>query len=296
MKEKKKETELQEFNRYSDNAFPIGMYTVTIDGIEPEGRGYLDLHWHEELQYTMMLSGSCTMQVNGEDYLIGEGQAIFINRNLLHVTKELSPDGKYFSINFPDKLLGYFVGSRMELDYVRPYTSNLLFPVMVFDKSTEWHGRILENLMKLRDLLLKKEGMYQYRAAMLLTEVWYEEISHVGAIRQPSAAYIRRQDRMQKMLTFIHEHYAEDIFVEDIAASAGISGTECARCFRETIHESPNKYLIKYRISRAVEILSSTDMQVTEVAFECGFNDTSHFIDCFRKRIGKTPFEYRNKR
>ena len=58
-----KQDKLHESNRYKDMAFPVGMYTVTIDGIEPEGRGYLDLHWHEELQYTGILSGTVNMDL-----------------------------------------------------------------------------------------------------------------------------------------------------------------------------------------------------------------------------------------
>ena len=54
MTEKSKKDNLKEVNRYNDSAFPVGMYTVTVDGIEPEGQG------------------------------------IFINKNLLHVTNDLT--------------------------------------------------------------------------------------------------------------------------------------------------------------------------------------------------------------
>lgn len=286
---------LREVNKYLDPAFPVGMYTVTIDGIVPEGRGHLDLHWHEDLQYTMVLSGNVTMQVNGEDYHLSEGQAIFINKNLLHETMGLSDDGKYFSINFPDKLLGYFTGSRMELDLVGPYTDNLLFPVLVLDGSEEWHGKVLDSLSEIRRQMSGLTNAYQYKVSILLVEMWYEIITNIGRLDKPSAAYIRKQERMQTMLSFIHENYSDDIFLKDIAASAGVSETECCRCFRDTIHESPNKYLIRYRISKASELLTGSDLSVTEVALESGFNDTSHFIDYFRKRTGKTPYDYRHR-
>ena len=44
------EKPLHEINYYTDKGFPIEMYTVTQGNIEPSGRGYMDLHWHEELQ------------------------------------------------------------------------------------------------------------------------------------------------------------------------------------------------------------------------------------------------------
>ena len=45
-REQKKEKELHEVNRYTDPAFPVGIYEATREGILPEGRGYKDLHWH----------------------------------------------------------------------------------------------------------------------------------------------------------------------------------------------------------------------------------------------------------
>ena len=284
---------LQEFNRYQDPAFPVGMYTVTIDGIEPEGRGHMDLHWHDELQYTVMLSGSCIMQVSGQDYLLKEGQGIFINRDLLHITRDLSPDGKYFSINFPDKMLSYFSGSRMEKDYVKPYTDNLMNPVMVFSYTSEWNRKILSDLMKLREVLLGKESYYQYAAAMLITGIWYEQFTHTGKLSQPSETFIRTTDLMKEMISYIHEHYAADIRIEDIADAAGIGEDECFRCFRESIQDTPKGYLIKYRLSRATELLSTTDLSLEEIARLSGFRSRGQMADFFRDNRKPAPAEIR---
>lgn len=113
----KEEKELHEVNRYTDSAFPVGTYEVTRERILPEGRGYKDLHWHEELQFTYVVKGELQIRIDGKDYIVKEGEVVFINRNLLHITTNLTEDGKYISLNFPDKLLGFFPGSRMEQDY-----------------------------------------------------------------------------------------------------------------------------------------------------------------------------------
>ena len=73
--------DLHEINQYRDSAFPVGMYVVTKEKIVPRGRGYLDLHWHEELQFTLVTSGTLGIQVKGVVYRLREGDAIFINRN-----------------------------------------------------------------------------------------------------------------------------------------------------------------------------------------------------------------------
>lgn len=288
---------LHEINRYADAAFPVGMYTVTKSEIIPEGRGYMDLHWHEELQFTLVVKGTVEMQVDGRQYTLKEDQAIFINRNLLHVTNGLSDEGRYISINFPDKLLGFFAGSRMESDYVLPYTMNYCFPAIVFRAEVPWQKRILEELWQLRELLFKREHMYEYKVSQKLVTIWMTLVANAeGCAGKPSKGYVRKQERMRKMLSYIHENYMHHICLSDVAGEAGVSVGECCRCFRELVRESPNQYLLNYRILQAMEMLSRTELSITEIALRCGFNDTSHFIQYFKRKTDMTPGEFRGRK
>ena len=90
---------------------------------KPPGRWLRDFHWHDELQFTLVLSGTLTMQA---DNLARPGQAgdlIFVNTSLIHAVTQMSEDGSYASLNFPYRLLAFFPGSRMDQDYVLPYTA-----------------------------------------------------------------------------------------------------------------------------------------------------------------------------
>ena len=88
-------------------------------------------------------------------------------------------------------------------------------------------------------------------------------------------------------------NYMEPIKLDDIAASASVSVGVCCRCFKEMVRKSPNQYLVAYRISRAMELLGSSEKTVTEIAVETGFNDASHFIQYFKRQTGMTPKDYR---
>ena len=97
------------------------------------------------------------------------------------------------------------------------------------------------------------------------------------------------------MLQFIQEHYAEDVSVEQIAASAAISPSECLRCFHDMIGTTPNQYLRDQRTQRAAELLCGTGLQVSEIAAQCGFRDASYFARAFRQVYGCGPTDYRRK-
>jgi len=286
-----------EKNHYEDAAFPVGIYKVTKESIVPPGRGYMDLHWHEELQFTLVTEGVLKLQVNAEEYKVKAGEAIFINRNLLHITTELSEHGRYISLNFPDKMLGFFPGSRMEQDFVHPYTGNCAVPAIVLREGVEWQNGVLKLLRHIIAILeQKKQGEYEYLIAMKLTEMWYRLVFNIKFdIKRPSCSYIRKQERIHQMLIFIHNHYMEKIYLKDIAAVVNISEGECCRCFQGMLRMSPNQYLLNYRISKGMELLNSTEQSVTDVAYAVGFNDSNYFIQYFKKKTGMTPKEYRKK-
>ncbi|WP_329887385.1 AraC family transcriptional regulator [Pseudoramibacter faecis] len=295
MKSSRLQTEpLREVNRYRDPDFPVGMYTVTPRGIVPEGRGYRDLHWHEEMQYTLVTKGWLSMQVNGIDHHLKEGQAIFINRNALHISTKMADDGCYLSFSFPQKLVSFFPGSRMEQKNVLILTGNVAISVLLLTDKP-WHQKIIRELYTLPALLTGKTTTnFEYLISLKLVRCWYLIIEHIDEFyKTPTKSFSQKQERVRDMLTYIHSNYAHPIQLEEIAEMADISVTECCRCFKELIKKSPIQYLMDYRLDRALELLNETGLSVSEVAQKTGFPDSSHFIQRFKKRTGQTPGKYR---
>lgn len=290
--------QLHETNQYHDSMFPYEMYCVNKSGITPPGRGYMDLHWHEELQFTLVTKGTVRMQVNGYDYQLGLGEAVFINSGFLHMTADISEDGEYVSFNFPAKLLSFFSGSRMEQDFVLPYTTNLALPVTILRQEVEWQKRVIDILWELKGAIRDQEMFgREYFLAVKTVEAWYILIKELSktAIRLPDS-FICKQERMRAMLTFIHGNFGEKITVADIAAAANISTGECHRCFKSLLHTTPWDYLNSYRLNKGLELLCSTELPVTEIGNRAGFNFTSHFINSFKEKYGESPAKYRSKK
>lgn len=290
--------QLHETNKYVDSMFPYEMYCVNKKGITPPGRGYMDIHWHEELQFTLVTKGTIQMQVNGYDYRLADNEAIFINCGFLHMTTEISEEGEYVSFNFPAKLLSFFSGSRMEQDLVLPYTTNLALPVTVLRQNVEWQKKVIDILWELKSAIRNPDLFgREYFLSVKTVEVWYiltKELSKTAI--KLSDSFLSKQQRIQTMLTFIHANYSEKITVTDIAASANISVGECYRCFKNHLHMTPKDYLDSYRLSKGLELLRNMELTITEIANMTGYNFTSYFISNFKSKYGETPAKYRLKR
>ena len=97
------------------------------------------------------------------------------------------------------------------------------------------------------------------------------------------------------MITYIQSNYQNRISLEDIARVGNMSKTSCCGLFQKYVNQSPNAYLIEYRLRSGIELLRTTDMPVAEICFEVGFSGPSYFSESFRKAFGCSPMEYRRQ-
>lgn len=94
-------------------------------------------------------------------------------------------------------------------------------------------------------------------------------------------------------LQYIHQNYMERISLCDLAAHFAIDRTYLYKLFKKNIGSSPQAYLISHRISKACDLLVSTERSISEIAYGVGFNDLADFSKQFKKQTGMTATEFR---
>lgn len=98
---------------------------------------------------------------------------------------------------------------------------------------------------------------------------------------------------LQRVRQHLHAHYAQKITLNDLSAQYNVSKYHLQRSFRRCFGQSPSEYLMRLRMTRAKELLRTTDLPVSEVAYRVGMDNTSHFIHSFRMYEDTTPNKYR---
>lgn len=289
---------LYERNHYRDPHFPFEIYQIQKNKVTPPGRGFGDIHWHEELQFTMVKTGKINAKINGLDYQLKAGEAIFINHDILHQMTALEEGSSYISLNFPKELLGFFPGSRMALDYVTPFTAFLEFPAVLIPTAEAWQQKLLQHIKKIEALYFAEHFFaWEYELALQLCQIWYLLLG--SGVFQAKAAVKKikdsHYDRLLTMIQFIHQNFAENLHLTAIAASANISASEANRLFKTYTALTPYKFLLDYRLQKSCELLTLETKNMTEIALEVGFADTSHFIQVFKKKYGTTPKNFRQQ-
>jgi AraC family transcriptional regulator len=101
---------------------------------------------------------------------------------------------------------------------------------------------------------------------------------------------------LRRSCEFIETHLGDDIGLEEMAASAGLSVFHFARSFNASTGLPPHLYLMHRRIERAVSLLLDTPTPIADVALECGFYDQSHLNRYTKRLLGVTPGQIRPPR
>ena len=96
-----------------------------------------------------------------------------------------------------------------------------------------------------------------------------------------------------RAIKYIHEHYTQQIGVRDIAAYARCSVRNLYRFFARSAGCTPGEYIIQLRLSKASNLLCNSQLNISEIAFLCGFNDGNYFSKKFHDLTGITPGNFR---
>jgi len=98
-----------------------------------------------------------------------------------------------------------------------------------------------------------------------------------------------------KLLSFIQEHYQEDISVQDISDYMGYSEVHSCRLFKQYFGQNFVSYLAEFRMKKAAGYLLHTHMSIKEIGKAVGYNNSNYFAKVFHRLYGMTPSEYREK-
>lgn len=273
----------RESRRRGTPDFPAEYHHVT-----PNHPQYnMTLHWHVEFEILHVIRGALTITIDEQLVNASEGSIIIIPPGALH--SAVPSDCDYECIVFDMNML---LNKNDECNALfHKIMENNIALQNLFDSN---HPQILalgENMFK--HLSSKCTGFQTlvFGSLYMIFGIIYSE-GYFSKQSGSSKHTHRRISQLKTALEYIESHYSTNISLAEIAGSVDMSPKYFCRFFQEMTHQTPISYLNNYRIERACYQILTTDASITEIAYNCGFNDLSYFIKTFKQYKGTTPKKY----
>lgn len=285
--------QLREQIPHDGTVFPISYFHDELAAL-PNRAG--PLHWHPDFEIATAVSGVLDFQVGRQHIILEAGDSIFVNRNMLHGIKQLSGDvpEPMPNIVFSGAVIAPETGAIYK-KYIHPIACCDTLPFIVFKHKNGWHNEVNRSVKNIYCQMHEQSQCYELAVQRELSSIFEYIFSNFENLpkSETTRIQINAQIRLQKMLSYIYEHYAEAVTLEDIAGAANISRSEAGRCFNTYMGCSPVDALIQYRLQTAHKLLNDATLTLQEISYSCGFNSVNYFSRQFRQIYGYTPGQTR---
>jgi AraC-like DNA-binding protein/mannose-6-phosphate isomerase-like protein (cupin superfamily) len=287
----------RELKMHGSIEYPI---LISKEVLSRYDKGYFLDHWHPEIEFTYIIEGEILYTINGFELLLKEGQGIFCNQNMMHSGKMHNrQECKYLSITFLPKLIYGFELSRIKTKYIDEIVKNPSLSHLLLLDNDQGARNILEILSEINTLQLINKEINELKLLTLLTSIWMSlyDCFEKSKDELSVCSYNEKElNRLKKILEYIHNNYGSKISLEEIAGTINICTNECCRFFKKHMNATISAYISDYRIEKSLYLLDNTDLSITELSHDIGFSSGSYFTQVFRKKMGFTPNQYRNRK
>ena len=281
---------MMETIQHGSKEYPFHFY---YDNLELFDFHCIEWHWHTEFEFVYVETGTVYFGISDKQFALSEGQGVFINSKILH---RYFSQGNAIVPNFV--LMPYFIAAQDSLIYQKYVLPIMASPMdyQIFSSDIPWQAQAL-SLM--REMMAAQENASDVELvnSYLIQKIWHilyqnTDVEHMGKKENYSAS---SQARLQLMMQYIHQKFAYNISLSDIADQAKVSKSTALNLFQRYLGISPETYLFNYRLQEAAKLLASTEKKVTVISKDTGFDSVDYFCKAFKKYYKLTPTEYRKK-
>lgn len=236
---------------------------------------YSPLHYHHSYEIFFMLSGTTEMLVDGRIIELSPNDVVLLRPDCLHKNNGGTKHERY-AVHFTDKYL---------LNYFTPCAAEMLTAGFDNEKRSIKKDAFFRIVNILKTMEREPETAFFHLGGIMTCLRDKNNLSTVqkNIHRQPT----------ENILAFINSHYNSVESLDDIASAVHISKQYLCSVFKKDTGVTVTEYLNGVRINTACDMLSSSDMSVTDIAAGCGYNSSVYFGKVFKCIVHMTPKEYR---
>lgn len=256
-------------------------------------------HWHGDLEFILVKKGEMTYNVNGELIFLREKHGIMVNsRQIHHGFSREHKECEFICILLSPELL--HGNEWFYQNYVEFVTENSSCPYLTLSPEG-WQSAILEKIEQLYQSVLPEDGSSSPKNLPCFTLIegfcfiLNQLYQNLPAPQQAKKGESTELASLRNMITYVEEHFAGHITLQDIAFAGACCKSQCSHIFKKYLRDTPISYTTKLRLRKSLTMLLEPDSGITETALEYGFGGASYYCETFRKYYGMSPLQYKKE-
>ena len=238
----------------------------------PAVRPYYLIHY--------ILSGKGIFKVNQQSYQLHEGQGFFIEPNLQTVySSDINDPWQYIWVAFSGRQ------AKIIADSLGMSAENPIF------SCTPENGERLKTCI----LQMLEKNDFSLADIYYRWGLFYKFISILADAQKDFMPKVDVNTYVSHMMNYINHHIEENISVQDVADYVRLTRSYATTMFTKQVGMTPKDYIQNCRLTKARNLLESSSLTVSEIAYSCGYSKSESLVKAFSKRYDISPGDYRKK-
>lgn len=286
------EKDHKEIKKHGNYEFPVH---ISLEKIQAYEQNFFPWHWHPEIELTWVVSGQIEYLVNDKKYLLTEGEGLFCNSNSLHSGYMVDQkDCSYLSVTFHPRFIYGYENSLLQTRYVDFITANEGWHSLKLQKDVDWHQETGRQIQEIYRMSKDPSPDYELRVHLILTGIWLNLYRYYRSLPASEQQPQKHLARLKEILSYIQDHYTQEITLDEIADHVNICKSECCRFFKKYMKMTIFEYILFLRIQNSLPLLRAGE-SVTRIAGLTGFSTSAYYGQIFKRYMGCSPSRYRKE-
>jgi len=249
-------------------------------------------HYHPEIELVYVNGGAGKRQIGSHVSYFRDGDLILIGSNLPHcgfITKETGNKSQTV-IHMKKDFLGNDFFNIPEMSKIQKLLDVSKSGIAFNGKTKKKLGEKME-VMEYQNDFQRLLSMLNILNELALSEE-YTVLNAEGFTLQSE---VKDNDRINVVFNHVRNNFKSEIPLEEIADLVSMTVPSFCRYFKKITNKTFTQFVNEYRLVHASKLLAEQPLSITEVCYESGFNNFSHFNKSFKAFTGQNPSEYRNQ-
>ena len=249
-------------------------------------------HFHPEIELVYVNKGKGKRHIGNHLSYFNNSQLVLIGSNLPHIgyIDRLTTNGSETLIQFLPDFLGKDFFKIPEMAAI-----DALFERA--KKGIRFNIEIKQRIGAKIEKLVELEGATRITSFIeILNDLaTTDDYTLLNANGYAFESVHQDSDKIEMVYKHINKNFKEHISLDEIAEIVSMTVPAFCRYFKKTTGKTFTKLVNEYRVVHATKLLAESNMSITDVSFECGFNNFSHFNKLFKEFTGKSASVYRSE-